>query len=186
MVAARENATSEKNISDLQTILNDLMLNTKISESNRLAHEVQKAPGRGHKDVDAPGEGLHLGELPHAAEHYAADLIRKRDGLNWSEWAGRVNEYLNLLEALFSPDLFILGGGVGLYVSLGSRNPSPAIALASLLVPFATFYAITSFLLQYTLSVFLVTLLAYGFTTAALLVPALYEFDVAMGRTTED
>lgn len=42
MVAARENATSEKNISDLQTILNDLMLNTKINESSRLAHYVQK------------------------------------------------------------------------------------------------------------------------------------------------
>ncbi len=42
MVAARENATSEKNISDLQAILNDLMLNTKINESSRLAHEVQK------------------------------------------------------------------------------------------------------------------------------------------------
>lgn len=41
MVAARENATSEKNISDLQTILNDLMLNTKITESSKLAHEVQ-------------------------------------------------------------------------------------------------------------------------------------------------
>ncbi|HEN20597.1 MAG TPA: N-acetylmuramoyl-L-alanine amidase [Desulfobacteraceae bacterium] len=41
MVAARENATSEKNISDLQTILNDLMLNTKINESSRLAHEIQ-------------------------------------------------------------------------------------------------------------------------------------------------
>jgi N-acetylmuramoyl-L-alanine amidase len=41
LVAARENATSEKNISDLQSILNDLMLNTKISESNRLAHSVQ-------------------------------------------------------------------------------------------------------------------------------------------------
>ena len=41
MVAARENATSEKNISDLQTILNDLMLNTKIRESSRLAHQVQ-------------------------------------------------------------------------------------------------------------------------------------------------
>mgnify|MGYP001345885101 CR=1 FL=1 len=41
MVAARENATSEKNISDLQTILNDLMLNTKINESSRLAHQVQ-------------------------------------------------------------------------------------------------------------------------------------------------
>lgn len=42
MVAARENATSEKNISDLQKILNDLMLNTKINESSRLAHEVQR------------------------------------------------------------------------------------------------------------------------------------------------
>jgi N-acetylmuramoyl-L-alanine amidase len=42
MVAARENATSEKNLSDLQTILKDLMLNTKIQESSRLAHEVQK------------------------------------------------------------------------------------------------------------------------------------------------
>ena len=42
LVAARENATSEKRISDLQSILNDLMLNTKISESSKLAHEVQK------------------------------------------------------------------------------------------------------------------------------------------------
>ncbi len=41
-VAARENATSKKNISDLETILESLMLNTKIHESNRLAHEVQK------------------------------------------------------------------------------------------------------------------------------------------------
>lgn len=41
MVAARENATSEKRISDLQTILNDLMLNTKITESSKLAHEIQ-------------------------------------------------------------------------------------------------------------------------------------------------
>lgn len=42
MVAARENATSEKSISDLETILNDLMMNTKIRESSRLAHQVQK------------------------------------------------------------------------------------------------------------------------------------------------
>ncbi|MFC1533828.1 N-acetylmuramoyl-L-alanine amidase [Thermodesulfobacteriota bacterium] len=42
MLAARENATSEKNISDLQSILNDLMLNTKISESSKLAYQVQK------------------------------------------------------------------------------------------------------------------------------------------------
>jgi N-acetylmuramoyl-L-alanine amidase len=42
LVAARENSTSEKNLSDLQTILNDLMLNTKISESSKLAHEVHR------------------------------------------------------------------------------------------------------------------------------------------------
>jgi polyphosphate glucokinase len=46
------------------------------------------------------------------SEHYAADVIRKREKLDWDEWAQRVNEYLNVLEALFSPDLFILGGGV--------------------------------------------------------------------------
>ncbi len=41
-LAARENATSRKNISDLQMILNDLMLNTKISESSRLAEFVHR------------------------------------------------------------------------------------------------------------------------------------------------
>jgi len=40
-VAAFENATSEKNISDLQTILTDLMQNAKINESSRLATHVQ-------------------------------------------------------------------------------------------------------------------------------------------------
>jgi len=42
-VAARENATSTKNISDLQTILTDLMQNAKINESSRLAVHVQDA-----------------------------------------------------------------------------------------------------------------------------------------------
>jgi len=40
-VAAFENATSTKNISDLQTILTDLMQNSKINESSRLAGNVQ-------------------------------------------------------------------------------------------------------------------------------------------------
>ena len=79
---------------------------------------------------------------------------------------------------------FTLGGGVGLYVALGARNPSTAIGVASFLCPFATFYAITSFFLNYTLGVFLVAAGAYGFATAAMLIPAIYEFDVATGRTT--
>ncbi|MBW1645212.1 MAG: N-acetylmuramoyl-L-alanine amidase [Deltaproteobacteria bacterium] len=40
-LAARENATSTKKISDLQLILNDLMRNSKINESSRLARTVQ-------------------------------------------------------------------------------------------------------------------------------------------------
>ena len=43
LVAARENATSTKNISDLETILSDLMNHAKINESSRLANHVQKA-----------------------------------------------------------------------------------------------------------------------------------------------
>ncbi len=43
LVAARENATSAKNISDLQSILNDLMHNAKVNESSRLADHVQTA-----------------------------------------------------------------------------------------------------------------------------------------------
>ncbi|MBT8342397.1 MAG: N-acetylmuramoyl-L-alanine amidase [Desulfatitalea sp.] len=42
-VAARENATSTKNISDLDSILQDLMQNAKVSESTRLASYVQQA-----------------------------------------------------------------------------------------------------------------------------------------------
>jgi ABC-type transport system involved in multi-copper enzyme maturation permease subunit len=78
---------------------------------------------------------------------------------------------------------FIVGGGVGLFVTLGARNPSPAIGLASIVLPFATFFAITSFLLNQPLNVFLVTSFAYGLTIAAMMVPALSEFDFAMGRS---
>ncbi len=42
-VAARENSTSTKNISDLQSILTELMQNTKIDESRRLAGLVQSS-----------------------------------------------------------------------------------------------------------------------------------------------
>jgi len=80
----------------------------------------------------------------------------------------------------------VLAGGLGLYAALGYRNPSPAIKVASFLTPFFTFWAITSFLLNFTLSVFLVIVGTYGFATLAMLVPAIYEFDVATGRTTAE
>lgn len=78
----------------------------------------------------------------------------------------------------------ILGGGTGLFVALGSRNPSPAIALSAFGLPFLTFFAITSFILRnQEMTVFLVTTVAYGFAFLAMLVPALSEFDFEMGRS---
>jgi N-acetylmuramoyl-L-alanine amidase len=41
-VAARENATSTKRIGDLKNILSDIMKNTKVDESSRLANYIQK------------------------------------------------------------------------------------------------------------------------------------------------
>jgi len=89
--------------------------------------------------------------------------------------------------AQFSPFVvFMLGGGVGLYTALGARNPSVAIGLASFLCPVLTFVAVTSFLLGQTLGVLIWTIGAYGFATAAMLIPAIYEFDVATGRKTAE
>ena len=82
--------------------------------------------------------------------------------------------------------LFILGGSLGLWASLTHRNPSPALALAAGVLPFCTFYAITGFLLGNTLGVCLFVVAAYGFTSMAMLVPALSDFDAAIGRTAMD
>ncbi len=45
------------------------------------------------------------------AETRASELIRERKGLSWKKWAKRVDRYLNHLEALFWPDMIIIGGG---------------------------------------------------------------------------
>lgn len=90
----------------------------------------------------------------------------------------------NFENQLVSFVAFMLGGGAGLYFALGRRNPSPAIWWASMLAPFATFYVISTFLQLSYGSAALVTILMYGFATATLLIPALFEFDVATGRTT--
>jgi polyphosphate glucokinase len=46
------------------------------------------------------------------AEEYASDRIRSAEDLSWQEWAKRLDQYLHHLERLFSPNMFILGGGV--------------------------------------------------------------------------
>lgn len=82
--------------------------------------------------------------------------------------------------------VFILMGSIGLYVSLTHRNPSVALTIAAGSLPFLTFYAITEFLLHGTLGVCFSILMAYGFTTVAMLIPAISEFDTALGRSTLD
>ena len=78
---------------------------------------------------------------------------------------------------------YVANGSVGLFVSLGIRNASSAIGWASLLLPFFTFLAITNFLIDHFAAAFFATVVTYSFTTAAMLVPAFYEFDIARGRT---
>ncbi len=46
------------------------------------------------------------------AEAYAAYSAMERDELSWEEWAERLQWYYSHIEFLFSPDLFIVGGGV--------------------------------------------------------------------------
>jgi polyphosphate glucokinase len=48
----------------------------------------------------------------HDAESRAAAAVREDDDLSWEEWGARVNRYLQHLEALFTPDRFVIGGGV--------------------------------------------------------------------------
>ena len=46
------------------------------------------------------------------AETKAADSARKRNNHTWKGWAGRFNRYLEELEHLLQPDVFVIGGGV--------------------------------------------------------------------------
>lgn len=79
--------------------------------------------------------------------------------------------------------VMILGGGAALFASLGWRNPSSAVFFASFGLPLVTFYAITQFVLQTDhLYVFVALLSGYIFTTAAMMIPALSEFDVSLER----
>jgi polyphosphate glucokinase len=46
------------------------------------------------------------------AEKRASEHVRETRDLSWGKWAGRVDEYLRHMEALLSPGLIIIGGGV--------------------------------------------------------------------------
>lgn len=65
------------------------------------------------------------------AEERASDRIRTEADLSWKKWGKRVNEFLGRMEALFSPDLFIIGGGV----SKKSAEFFPLLTIQTEVVP---------------------------------------------------
>ena len=46
------------------------------------------------------------------AEKRASEHAKEEHDLSWEKWAGQVDEYLQRMEALLSPGLFIIGGGI--------------------------------------------------------------------------
>jgi polyphosphate glucokinase len=73
----------------------------------------------------------HLEIDGHVAEKRAANSVREKEDLSWEAWAKRLTTYYRTLEKLFSPDLFVVGGGV----SKKARNFLPLLGLDTEIVP---------------------------------------------------
>ncbi len=64
------------------------------------------------------GELIPNAELGHLeidgvdAETIASFAAKERENLDWAQWAARLQRYYSEMERLFSPDMFIVGGGV--------------------------------------------------------------------------
>jgi polyphosphate glucokinase len=65
------------------------------------------------------------------AEKRASGVVREREGLSYPEWAERLQRYYSHVEMLFSPELFIVGGGV----SKSHEKFLPLLTLRTPIVP---------------------------------------------------
>ena len=65
------------------------------------------------------------------AEHYASDAARQREDLSWKKYAKRLDLYLHMMERLFWPNLFIVGGGI----SKESEKYLPLLTIETPIVP---------------------------------------------------
>lgn len=54
----------------------------------------------------------HLEIDGYDAEQRAAQSAKKREDLSYEQWADRLQRYYSHVEALFWPDLFVVGGGI--------------------------------------------------------------------------
>lgn len=62
------------------------------------------------------------------AEKRASAKAREREGLSWPEYAERLQRFFGHVERIFSPDLFIVGGGI-------SKRPDDYLPLMKLNTP---------------------------------------------------
>lgn len=70
----------------------------------------------------------HLELDGHDAESRAAASVRDEHGMSYKVWSHRVNHYMRHVERLFTPDLFVVGGGV-------SKNADKWVPLLELDTP---------------------------------------------------
>ncbi len=73
---------------------------------------------------------IYLRGHQEVAEKYASNNAKEREQLSWEAWAKRFDEYLQHMDFLFSPDLFILGGGTSKYFELYKNHftiPTPIV-----------------------------------------------------------
>ncbi|MBN9155892.1 MULTISPECIES: polyphosphate--glucose phosphotransferase [unclassified Microbacterium] len=70
----------------------------------------------------------HLDFRGESIEKWAAYSAMERDQLDWAEWSARLQDFFSHVEFLFSPDLFVVGGGV-------SKHPEKFLPLLDLKTP---------------------------------------------------
>lgn len=73
----------------------------------------------------------HLEIDGYDAESRAASSVKDKEGLSYSQWAKRLQRYYERVEALFWPDLFVVGGGV----SKDADKFLPKLTLKTPIVP---------------------------------------------------
>jgi len=70
----------------------------------------------------------HLDYKGDSIERWTAYSAMEREDLSWEDWSARLQTFYSHVEFLFSPDLFVVGGGV-------SKHPEKFIPLLELNTP---------------------------------------------------
>ena len=70
----------------------------------------------------------HIKREGESIEKWTAYSAMERESLSWEAWGERLQEFYSQIEFLFSPDLFVVGGGV-------SKHPEKFLPLLELNTP---------------------------------------------------